>query len=78
MVRPPHCGEPRFDGPRDENNDARICEKWRAGVEREQQGTLPTPHGRDLMVLVGGGDADAFAALYDRHCRSAYTRLPAE
>jgi RNA polymerase sigma-70 factor, ECF subfamily len=26
----------------------------------------------DLMVLVGGGDADAFAALYDRHCRSAY------
>ena len=32
----------------------------------------------DLMVLVGGGDADAFAALYDRHCRSAYTRLPAE
>ena len=32
----------------------------------------------DLMVLVGGGDADAFAALYDRHCRSAYTRLTAE
>ena len=27
----------------------------------------------DLMVLVGGGDADAFAALYDRHCRSAYS-----
>ena len=27
----------------------------------------------DLMVLVGGGDADAFAALYERHCRSAYT-----
>ncbi len=26
----------------------------------------------DLMVLVGGGDADAFAALYDRHSRSAY------
>jgi len=25
------------------------------------------------MVLVGGGDADAFAALYERHCRSAYT-----
>jgi RNA polymerase sigma-70 factor (ECF subfamily) len=24
------------------------------------------------MVLVGGGDADAFAALYDRHSRSAY------
>ena len=27
----------------------------------------------DLMVLVGGGDADAFAALYDRYCRSAYS-----
>ena len=26
----------------------------------------------DLMGLVGGGDADAFAALYDRHSRSAY------
>ena len=25
------------------------------------------------MVLVGGGDADAFAALYDRHCRLAYS-----
>ncbi len=27
----------------------------------------------DLMALVGGGDADAFAALYDRHFRSAYS-----
>jgi RNA polymerase sigma-70 factor (ECF subfamily) len=27
----------------------------------------------DLMVLVEGGDADAFAALYDRHCRLAYS-----
>jgi RNA polymerase sigma-70 factor, ECF subfamily len=26
----------------------------------------------DLMVLVGEGDADAFAALYDRHSRIAY------
>jgi RNA polymerase sigma-70 factor (ECF subfamily) len=26
----------------------------------------------DLMVLVGEGDADAFAALYDRHSRTAY------
>src|SRR5215212_392186 len=25
------------------------------------------------MVLVGGGDADAFAGLYERHCRSAYS-----
>ena len=25
------------------------------------------------MVLVEGGDADAFAALYDRHCRLAYS-----
>ena len=25
------------------------------------------------MVLVGGGDVDAFAALYDRHSRSAYS-----
>jgi len=24
------------------------------------------------MVLVEGGDADAFSALYERHCRSAY------
>jgi RNA polymerase sigma-70 factor, ECF subfamily len=27
----------------------------------------------DLMVLVEGADADAFAALYDRHCRLAYS-----
>jgi RNA polymerase sigma-70 factor, ECF subfamily len=27
----------------------------------------------DLMVLVGGEDADAFAALYDRYCRLAYS-----
>src|SRR5215210_3359194 len=27
----------------------------------------------DLMVLVEGGDADAFAALYERHCRLAYS-----
>ena len=27
----------------------------------------------DLMVLVEGGDDDAFAALYDRHCRIAYS-----
>ena len=26
----------------------------------------------DLVGLVGGGDADAFAALYDRHSHSAY------
>jgi RNA polymerase sigma-70 factor (ECF subfamily) len=26
----------------------------------------------DLMAVVEGGDADAFAALYDRHCRAAY------
>jgi len=25
------------------------------------------------MMLGGGGDADAFAALYDRHCHSAYS-----
>src|SRR5215212_7369209 len=25
------------------------------------------------MVLVGGGDADAFAGLYERHCRLAYS-----
>jgi RNA polymerase sigma-70 factor (ECF subfamily) len=27
----------------------------------------------DLMVLVEGGDDDAFAALYDRHCHLAYS-----
>jgi RNA polymerase sigma-70 factor (ECF subfamily) len=27
----------------------------------------------DLMLLVEGGDDDAFAALYDRHCRLAYS-----
>jgi RNA polymerase sigma-70 factor, ECF subfamily len=27
----------------------------------------------DLMVLVGGGDADVFAALYERHYRSTYS-----
>jgi RNA polymerase sigma-70 factor, ECF subfamily len=27
----------------------------------------------DLMALVEGGDADAFAALYDRYCRLAYS-----
>ena len=27
----------------------------------------------DLMVLVGGGDPHAFATLYDRHCRLAYS-----
>ena len=27
----------------------------------------------DLMVLVEGGDDDAFAALYDRYCRLAYS-----
>lgn len=27
----------------------------------------------DLMSLMGGGDAEAFAALYDRHGRAAYT-----
>jgi RNA polymerase sigma-70 factor, ECF subfamily len=27
----------------------------------------------DLMLLVEGGDADAFATLYDRYCRLAYS-----
>src|SRR5215210_5539110 len=27
----------------------------------------------DLMLLVEGGDADAFATLYQRHCRLAYS-----
>ena len=27
----------------------------------------------DLMLLVGGGDADAFAPLYDHHCRIVYS-----
>ncbi len=27
----------------------------------------------DLIPLAGGGDADAFAGLYDRHSRAAYS-----
>ena len=27
----------------------------------------------DLMSLMEGGDAEAFAALYDRHCRAGYS-----
>ena len=38
-----------------------------------EKGCYPHLADEDLMVLVGGGDDDAFAALYDRHCRLAYS-----
>jgi RNA polymerase sigma-70 factor (ECF subfamily) len=40
---------------------------------RGHRGRYPHLADEDLMLLVGGGDADAFAALYERHCRSAYS-----
>src|SRR5215210_4528519 len=43
-------------------------------VSREDH-KMRYPHlaDEDLIVLVGDGDADAFAALYQRHCRLAYS-----
>jgi RNA polymerase sigma-70 factor (ECF subfamily) len=42
-------------------------------VSREDR-KVSYPHiaDEDLMALVGGGDADAFAALYDRHSQHAH------
>jgi RNA polymerase sigma-70 factor, ECF subfamily len=48
-------------------------EKRRAGVERGPQGKLPAPRGRGPDGAPGAGDAGAYATLYDRHPRSAYS-----
>ncbi len=47
-------------------------QKRRVDVERGPQGTLSAPFGRGPNAA-GGGDAGAFAALYDRHSRSVYS-----
>ena len=39
----------------------------------DHKSSYPRLADEDLMVLVGGGDADALATLYDRHSRSAYS-----
>ena len=58
---------------RSRTNDARTRARSAGRVPREDH-KAGYPHLADaaLMVLVGGGDADAFAALYDRHSRSVY------
>jgi RNA polymerase sigma-70 factor (ECF subfamily) len=51
-----------------------MCARGGGQVSRgDYKARYPHLADEDLMVLVGGGDADAFAALYDRHCRSAYS-----
>jgi RNA polymerase sigma-70 factor, ECF subfamily len=45
----------------------------RARAATGAKGCYPHLADEDLMVLVGGGDDDAFAALYDRYCRLAYS-----
>ena len=58
---------------RSRTNDARTRARSGGRVPREDH-KAGYPHLADaaLMVLVGGGDADAFATLYDRHSRSVY------
>jgi RNA polymerase sigma-70 factor (ECF subfamily) len=60
--------------PRDENRRrSRMCARSGGQVPRgDHKSHYLRLADEDLMVLVGGGDADAFAALYDRHSRSAY------
>jgi RNA polymerase sigma-70 factor, ECF subfamily len=48
-------------------------EKHLSRTVRDHRGRYPFLDDEDLGVLVEGGDADAFAALYDRHCRLAYS-----
>jgi RNA polymerase sigma-70 factor, ECF subfamily len=48
-------------------------EKHLSRTVRDHRGRYPFLDDEDLMLLVEGGDADAFAALYDRHCRLAYS-----
>ena len=40
---------------------------------RGHGGSYPLLADEDLISLVGDGDAPAFAALYDRHSRAAYS-----
>ncbi len=48
-------------------------EKHSSRTVRDHRGRYPLLDDEDLMLLVEGGDADAFAALYDRHYRLAYS-----
>jgi RNA polymerase sigma-70 factor (ECF subfamily) len=48
-------------------------EKHSSRTVRDHRVRYPLLDDEDLMLLVEGGDADAFAALYDRHCRLAYS-----
>jgi RNA polymerase sigma-70 factor, ECF subfamily len=51
-----------------------MCARRGGRVSREDNKVrYPRLADEDLMVLVGGGDADAFATLYDRHSRSTYS-----
>ena len=40
---------------------------------RDHEGRYPLLANEDLISLVGDGDAQAFAVLYDRHSRAAYS-----
>jgi RNA polymerase sigma-70 factor (ECF subfamily) len=40
---------------------------------RDHEGRYPLLADEDLISLVGDGDAQAFAVLYDRHSRAAYS-----
>jgi RNA polymerase sigma-70 factor (ECF subfamily) len=47
-------------------------EKHSSRTVRDHRGRYPFLDDEHLMLLVEGGDADAFSALYERHCRLAY------
>ena len=40
---------------------------------RDHEGRYPHLADEDLISLVGDGDAQAFAVVYDRHSRAAYS-----
>jgi RNA polymerase sigma-70 factor (ECF subfamily) len=59
---------------RSRTNDAQMCARsggW--GSREDHKARYPHLADEDLMVLVGGRDPRAFAALYDRYCRLAYS-----